>query len=192
MSSLAEQETSEQEKLQAELLREENAHPKRVYAFLLGLGVAISIVYGLQQFYPGFIGPLSNVAPLLIATGAFVAALQNARKYGFRLRERDFDRIWFCFSVGAFCWVLAEASWAAYYFTGIDVPYPGIPDIFYLAAYIPLSLGVLLYFRSFSGALTRSRRLYSIGVMVWPIILVGAVVLPEELSDPVSISTITD
>ncbi|MFI5421182.1 MAG: hypothetical protein ACHQ1H_09480 [Nitrososphaerales archaeon] len=176
------EETIEQEKKFE--LPEKAAHPKRVYGLFLGIGSVISVVYGFQQFYPGFIGPLSNVIPSLLATGAFLAALMNARKYGFRLREREFDRIWFCFAVGAACWIFAEASWAVYYFSGIDVPYPGIPDVFYIAAYVPLSLAVFFYFRSFAGALTKSRRLFSIPAILASIILVVAVVLPEEQSDP--------
>jgi len=184
VSSQTEQETAGTEKLRSDGLPAETTHPKRVYVLFLGVGIVLSIVYGFQQFYPGFVGPLSNIVPAILATGAFVMALQNARRYGFRLRERNFDRIWFCFALGTLCWILAEASWAAYYFAGVNVPYPGIPDVFYLSAYIPLSIAVFLYFRTFSGALTSSRRLFSIGVITTALILVVAVVLPEEQSNP--------
>ena len=182
MSAVIEPQLEEEEEKKQDL--SEVPHSKRAYVIFFVVGVVVSAVYGLQQFYSGLIGPLSNVVPSVFTAGAFSVALINARKYGFRLREREYDRIWFCFAVGTACWIFAEASWAVYYFSGIDVPYPGIPDVFYLAAYVPLSLAVLLYFQSFSGALTKSRRLFSIPPIIASIILVVAIVLPQEQANP--------
>jgi hypothetical protein len=166
---------------------------KSLYFFFFALGLAVSLVYALQGFYPNLIGPISNIVPSITASGALLAALQNARRYGFRLRDRNYDRIWFGFTLGTFFWVTAEASWAIYYFAGVDVPYPGIPDIFYLSAYLPLALAVLWYFKSFSGGLTQIRKILSIGVIAFAASLVVSVVIPIEVSAPRALLTmITD
>jgi hypothetical protein len=155
---------------------------KKTYFFSITVGLTVSLVYGLQQFYPNLIGPISNVVPTIFASGAFVAAFSCARKYGFRIRERAFDRIWLCFSLGTALWIFAELSWAIYYFSGVNVPYPGIPDIFYLAAYVPVGLAIYLYYEAFGGALRVRRRTISIGIISLSISLVLAIVLPIEFS----------
>jgi len=90
--------------------------------------------------------------------------------------------------------LIAEITWAAYYFfLNIPIPYPSIADIFYLAAYVPLSIGVFMYFRAFSGALTRRRLIASVGTIAAATILVFTFVIPTELSigNP-PVETITD
>jgi len=165
----------------------------KTYAFSLTIGIAASLVYGLQQFYPTLIGPISNVVPTIFATGAFITAYTCARKYGFRVREREFDRIWLCFSLGTAFWIFAEGIWAIYYFSGIDVPYPGIPDVFYIAAYFPMSLAIFLYFKAFVGGLTVRRRTISIGIISISISIVLAIVIPIEFSQTRShLTVVTD
>jgi hypothetical protein len=172
--------------------RKENAL-KPFYIAFFAAGLALSIVYALHEYYPIQVAAISNIVPSVCAFAGFLAALQNARKYGFRLRERNYDRIWFGFTLGSLFWILAEASWAVYYFSGVAVPYPGVPDIFYIAAYFPLSLSVLLYFRSFSGALTPIRKVLSIGAIAFSVSLVMSVVIPIEFSTPKpALTTLTD
>jgi hypothetical protein len=166
---------------------------KPFYISFCVAGLALSIVYALHEYYPIQVAAISNVVPSVCAFVAFLAALQNAQRYGFRLRERNYDRIWFGFTLGTMFWILAEASWAVYYFSGVAVPYPGLPDIFYLAAYVPMALSVLLYFRSFSGALTPIRKMLSIGAIAFSVSLVVSVVIPFEFSTPKpALTTLTD
>jgi len=179
-----------EEKKVQDLLEPRTISFKKIYSFSIAVGIIVSLVYGLQQFYPNLIGPISNVVPTIFASGAFVAAFSCARKYGFKLRERDFDRIWLCFSLGTASWIFAELSWAIYYFSGVSVPYPGIPDIFYLAAYVPMGLAIYLYFKAFGGALTVLRRTVSIGIIGLSVSLVLAIVLPIEFSQARSGATI--
>ena len=172
--------------------RKESALRPFYISFLIA-GVALSIVYFLHEYYPVQVAAISNVVPSICAFVGFVTALQNARRYGFRLRDRNYDRIWFGFTLGSLFWIFAETSWAVYYFSGVAVPYPGVPDIFYLAAYIPIALSVLLYFRSFSRALTPIRKVLSIGAIAFSVSLVLSVVVPIEFSTPKpAMTTFTD
>jgi hypothetical protein len=152
--------------------------------FRLGLllGVGVSLVFGFQQFYPTLIGPLSNVFPSLFAGVAFVSSFLCTRKYGLNLRY-GFQVVWFLFTLGTGLWVLAELSWATYYFIlDVEVPYPSVADIFYLAGYVPMILGLVFYFKTFSAGMTR-RRLALAGVTVASsAALVVGVVLPIEFS----------
>lgn len=162
----------------------EQSNRKPLYVAFLVTLIAISVVYYLHVYWPVQVAAISNIVPSVVASCGFIAAIQNARRYGFRLKERSYDRIWFGFTLGTLCWILAESSWAVYYFSGVAVPYPGIPDIFYLLAYVPLALSVLWYFRSFSGALNPMRKVFSIGVIAFSVSLVVSVVIPIEFSTP--------
>ncbi|MDA4111630.1 MAG: hypothetical protein OK439_03770 [Thaumarchaeota archaeon] len=182
-----------EEKSKPDLWIQEGKDFKKTYVSFFAIGFFVSLVYGLQQFYPNLIGPISNVIPTIFASGAFLASFLCARKYGFKLRERNFDRIWFCFSLGTAFWIFAEFTWAIYYFSGVDVPYPGIPDVFYIAAYFPMSLAILMYFRAFGSGLTANRRIAAIGIISMSVSLVLAIVLPIEFSQTLpSTTVITD
>jgi len=90
--------------------------------------------------------------------------------------------------------MIAELTWATYYFfLNVPVPYPSIADIFYIGAYAPLSVGVFMYFRAFSGALTRQRIFASAATIAAAAVLVFTFVIPIELSigNP-PLETITD
>ena len=129
----------------------------------------------------------------MLAGAALVSAGLCVRKYGLKLSE-NFARLWFLFALGPACWLVAEVTWATYYFfLNVPVPYPSIADIFYIAAYVPLSIGLFMYFRAFSGALTRRRLVASAGTIAAAAILVFTFVIPTELqmANP-PIVTITD
>src|SRR5271157_2747540 len=89
---------------------------------------AVSLIFALQGFYPDSIGPLSNILPSVCAFAAFVSSFSCMRRYGFSYRS-NFEAVWFLFTLGTGLWVLAEASWAFYYFVlRIAVPYPSLAD----------------------------------------------------------------
>jgi len=187
----AEQQLSDQEN--ESKLVERSSSSRTAYLITSAILLLVTAVFGFQSFYPKSIGPISNVLPSVLAGAAFVSAGLCVRKYGLKLSE-NFARIWFLFALGPACWLIAEITWAAYYFfLNIPIPYPSIADIFYLAAYVPLSIGVFMYFRAFSGALTRRRLIASVGTIAAATILVFTFVIPTELSigNP-PVETITD
>ena len=147
------------------------------------LGVlGASAVFGLQSFYPDYIGPLSNVFPSAGAFLAFASALLCWRRYGFGVR-RKFESLWFFFSLGTGMWFAAEVAWAVYYFLlNVPVPYPSVADVFYIGGYFPVSLALVLYLSTFSVAMSRRRLIYAGVAIVFAFALALGVVMPTELA----------
>ena len=142
----------------------------------------VSGAFLLQSYYPSFIGPLSNVLPSVGAAFAFASALLCWRRYGFVIRRR-FEAVWFLFTLGTGMWVLAEMTWATYYFfLNVPVPYPSVADVFYIGGYFPLILGLAFYFGAFSVAMSRQRLVAAVISIVIVALVALGFVMPAELS----------
>ena len=131
----------------------------RYAGYIVWLAVAISamLVFTLQSFYFSDIGLITNTVEPASICGAFIVSFLCARRYGFKLRERWFDRIWFLVMLGMGSWAVANLVWSTDYFLGIAVPYPGLSDYFYLGADAPIAAALIMYFRPFSSTLTLRR-----------------------------------
>ncbi len=142
----------------------------------------ILLLFGFQGYYPALIGPLSNVLPAATAGSAFLSSLLCFKKYGFSIRKQ-FEAVWFFFSLGTGLWVLAEVSWAYYYFAlQIAIPYPSIADIFYVSGYLPILVALSLYLKTFSGGMSRGRMAASILSIVCAASAAMYFVLPIEFA----------
>ena len=161
-------------------------------AWLVGV-VVVCAVFALQPFYPSLIGPLSNVLPTLLVGNAFVSCLFCLKKYGLRLRTR-FDLVWPLFTVGFCVWVVAEATWAFYYFVlQIVVPYPSIADIFYTSGYFPVIAGAAIYLDTFRVAISRRRLIVAVAATGLALALCLSFVVPIELAaNPALTRMLTD
>ena len=150
-------------------------------------------VFIFQKFYFSEIGQITNIGEPASICVAFVVSFLCARRYGFKLRERWFDRIWFFIMLGMASWTVANIVWSTDYFLGLTVPYPGLSDYFYLGADVPLAIALIMYFRPFSATLTLRR----IGVSALIIavsagVIIGFVMRSEfAMTQPLT-STITD
>lgn len=155
--------------------------------------VAVTLVFAFQPLYPGLIGPVSNVLPAACALTAFLCSLSCLRRYGFA-RKMDFGAIWLLFTVGTGLWVLAESTWAFYYFVfSVAVPYPSLADIFYTGGYLPIIAGLLGYLNTFWVALSRKRLGYAVVAVGAGVILALLFVLPVELGQSLpTINFLTD
>ncbi len=166
--------TSEQKPAQSNL-------PTFTKLWLLSV-VGMSLSFALQGFYPSLIGPASNVLPSACVGLAFWSSLQCARRYGTGLRKR-FQATWVMFSLGTGLWLLAEMTWAFYYFVlSVSVPYPSAADVFYLGGYIPMLLGLTLYLGAFFQGMTRQRLVSALSLIVISGLVVVLLVIPPELS----------
>jgi len=148
----------------------------------LTIVVAVTAVFAFQGFYSSLIGPISNVLPAACASMAFGSALVNLRRYGFSLRSK-FQAVWICFALGTGVWVLAEATWAVYYFIlNVAVPYPSIADFFYIGGYLPMLAALIIYYRTFASSMSRRRLAVAVPVIVGSVSLSLGLVVPTELS----------
>lgn len=155
--------------------------------------VGTTLIFVLQPLYPTLIGPVSNVLPAAGAANAFASALLCWSRYGLGIRKR-YEAVWFFFSLGTGIWLLAELTWAIYYFVlRVAVPYPSMADVFYVGGYFPILAALALYLGTFSVALSRKRLAIALGVMVVAVALAMAYVLPLEFSKSIPpLNMITD
>lgn len=153
--------------------------------WLLGI-VAVSFVFAFQPYYPDLIGPLSNVLPTVCVAIAFLSAVSCMKRYGFDVRRR-FQAVWFCFTLGTGLWVLAEFTWALYYFVlNVEVPYPSFADVFYLGGYVPIIAGLTLYLGDFSAGMSRRRLALAVVAIGVGVTLAMGFILPLEFSSELS------
>ena len=155
--------------------------------------VGVSLIFAFQPLYPSSIGPVSNVLPAACALTAFLSSVSCLRRYGFS-RRLDFSSIWLLFTIGTGLWVVAESTWAFYYFVlQVAVPYPSLADVFYTGGYFPIIAGLLGYFETFRVALSRRRLGYSLIAIGCGVALALTFVIPVELGKHLStINFLTD
>lgn len=155
--------------------------------------VTVSLVFAFQPLYPGSIGPISNVLPAACALTAFLGSLSCLRRYGFN-RRLDFGAIWLFLTLGTGLWVLAESTWAFYYFIlKVAVPYPSLADVFYAGGYLPIIAGLLGYLSTFKVALSKKRLGYALVAIGAGVSLALLFVLPVELEQNLTtINFLTD
>jgi hypothetical protein len=150
-------------------------------------------VFALQPFYPNLIGPMSNVLPTAFVGNALFSCLLCLHKYGLSMKKR-FDAVWPLFAFGFLMWVIAEATWAWYYFVlQVDVPFPSFADIFYLGGYFPIILGAVIYLDAFKVAMSRRRLTFALAATLAAVALCMAFVLPIEVTSTSGLgSALTD
>ena len=162
------------------------------YVWLL-ISISAMLVMVLQKFYFSQIGVITNILEPGSISGAFLVSLYCSYRYGFRLRERWLDRIWFSIMLGMAMWTTANIVWSTDYFLGLTVPYPGLSDYFYLGAVIPVAAALIMYLRPFSQVLTFRRLLISVlFIAITAGIIIGFVMRSEfAMTQPLE-ATITD
>ena len=149
-------------------------------------------IFGFQSYYPNLIGPLSNVFPAVCASCAFASALLCLRRYGLGLRS--FQAIWFFFALGTGLWIMAETTWAIYYFLlNTSVPYPSVADVFYIGGYFPIIAALGIYLGTFHVAMSRRRLGLAIVIIGIAVTLAMSFVLPVEFAKNLSfVNLMTD
>jgi signal transduction histidine kinase len=104
--------------------------------------------YGLVWAVVLFSGALTGSSSVLLTSGMYTAAsllAGSAIVWLSRHVKAGEKRAWLLIGTGTLSWALADGIWGAYEAAMAEVPYPGLPDVFYLTAY-PLWLGGLLAF----------------------------------------------
>jgi hypothetical protein len=153
---------------------------RRSYLAALLCSAALTIVYSIGQFDAKFILVFSNLVFPLVSGGAAVSCFSTFRKYSKPVTRILYDELslaWSCFFLGMFLWFLGELIWAIYVLVlAIEVPYPSLADVSYLAGYIPLFLAFLLYLKTFRAAVTR-RALASTGLTDLAVVLASSYLL---------------
>jgi hypothetical protein len=141
---------------------------------VLGLGGAFAVFYTVAQSWGWWLGTSTNILFVLVSgmTAAFgLLVVREDRKRvqsltHLRLRLR---RVHFGFFLVILLWFLGECTWTVYaVILGVQVPYPSIADVFYLAGYIPAFLSILGFMRIFQRLVTPLKKIVSalVGLLI--------------------------
>lgn len=145
-----------------------------IYKISLLIIIILATLYAFQSYYPEFIYFFSNAFPPIIAGAAVIVSGFSLERYWRRSKGR-FSIIWLNFACGLFLWFLGEVIWAVYTLVlGVELPYPSIADVFWVAGYIPFFIALYLYVKLFSAVLTRKTLLLSMIVIAALTIVVTA------------------
>lgn len=152
---------------------------RKVYGLSLVVVVGLTLLYIFQGYYPDFMYFFSNAFPPVISGAAVVVSGLSLERY-WRKAKGSFSKAWLYFTAGLLLWFTGEAIWAGYtLILGVEVPYPSVADIFWLAGYIPFFIALYLYVKLFGGALTRKTLAASMAAtLVLTIIVVGLLLAP--------------
>jgi len=113
---------------------------------------------------------------------SFLAFLA-VRRWGFRGK---FGFVHLGLFLGIFLWFLGDLTWTMYEnLLQFPIPYPSFADVFYLAAYIPFTVGLFQFLRAFFSGVRRDRFLAALGVGMFFVALtsftlIGPLVLSTE------------
>lgn len=124
------------------------------YTWLI-FGIAVLIVVAQAALVVFSVGgetgvvAASDIGELLVVGLSAVAILRSARVLGFKT---SVGRPWLLIGLGALSYLVGDAIWTVMeVFMGLEVPYPGLPDVFYLIEYPLFAAGILSAGLAFKG-----------------------------------------
>ena len=136
---------------------------------VFGLGVAFAVFYAVAQSWGWWLVASTDILFVLVSaiTAAFALLVVREDKKGraqslVHLRQR-LHTVHFGFFLAILLWCLGECTWLVYeVILGVQVPYPSIADIFYLAGYIPAFVSILSFMRIFQKLVTPLKKIVSL------------------------------
>lgn len=120
---------------------------------------------------------ISDVAAVLCP---LIAAVLLVRAWGGMSETETSKRVWGLIALGLVLWTIAEALWGFYELAlNIEVPYPSIADIFWLAGYVPIYMALVIRYRALQAKASLRRRLsILLFIIVYSGLLVYYVAVP--------------
>ena len=147
---------------------------------MLGLLVACVGLYIYINLNPILAMVLSAILYPAIAFIPIVTYVPSMKKVGFSWEDKFSVMIVFQW-IGSVIWFVAEVVWCWYYnlYYGWENPYPSLADIFYVAAYFPVIIGLAIYiavlYNLAKPELTKTRKIISAITVIGSGVIVGVV-----------------
>lgn len=152
---------------------------RAVYIASLVLGVGLAMFYLFQNLYVDTMYIFSNILPPVLAGVAVATSAIALRKYWGNPADK-FSKIWLFLTLGMVCWFLGEAIWMVYALVlKVVVPYPSVADVVWLMGYVPLTLAILMYVRTFRFVVSKAILTAAAGT-----VLMGSLVIFVSLASP--------
>ncbi len=157
------------------------------YPFIILLTILITLIYIYGYFDRYFILVVSNILFPILALLCSLTALHLTRGYGLK---STLGILFFIFFTGLFLWFIGELAWTLYVlWFSIEIPFPSIADVFYLAGYIPLFMGLFIYLNIFKIALSKRIVLCSFLAGFIVATVAGFYIIPEAFFSSVDVIT---
>jgi len=123
-----------------------------IFSFII-LWVTADLLFSEDMFFSSILDTIL----LIIASGiAGLLCLYLASIYNL---STSTGKIWFFIGLGMFGWLVGDLLFTYYEIFTEEAPFPSIADFFYLIAYIPLSLGLIIQMRLLKVPLSTSEKI---------------------------------
>ena len=152
------------------------------YLVAIAVELLVAIAYFVLQS-SALLAPVTDVIFSLASGSLAILAFLATRHWGFRGK---FGLVHAGLFVGFFLWFLGDATWTIYETVlQVSIPYPSIADVFYLAAYIPIAIGIIQFLWTFRTALNRQTAFIALGIGVLflgltSVFLIGPLLMSAE------------
>lgn len=160
---------------------------------LLVAGVGLAAVIAMALLIAAGVGGergalvVSDVGELLVVAMAAVVVLGTAVSLGV---SEPLGRQWLLIGLGVACFALGDAVWTwIEVVNGTEVPYPGLPDVFYVAQYAFIAAGLTMAALAYK-ALMPVRRPFVLASIIGVVLLavVGFVLFPMLVGPDVPVA----
>lgn len=152
---------------------------------VLGIALALSVQMLVMSGLGGeaVTTAISDFGGILIIGAAAIVTINTARAFE---RGESLRRQWLAVGVGIALYVVGDMVWTFIeVIQGADVPYPGVPDIFYVSLYIFLGYGLVSAAWAYRGLVDVKRPLWMSGVVTAAAgAALYAVLLKDIFADP--------
>ena len=125
----------------------------RAYGLILTSALVLVLIYWVGLSNYRFILVASNILFPLIAGAAALVSFMAARRYGWK---GGIATAISGFFLASLLWFLAELTWTIYVLVfGVEVPYPSLVDVFYIAGYVVCYVAFTLYLDFFRESFSK-------------------------------------
>lgn len=153
--------------------------PARLSRIALTLMAGFIILYVLIYLFTPLPAPWSDIyLNLAIDIPALLAAVFATLVWRTFSTDDAPRPVWLYFALGLWSWTIAEFSWTIIWLVQGDVPIPFIPDIFWILAYIFLSLSFMFQYRLVTRTGIRTELFWMAGAAL---AIVGATLITTGL-----------
>lgn len=113
---------------------------RALWVLVVGMAAVSSAWLGLVLGDPGSLLTAAAVSYIIVPIGAAVLLVSSGLR-----RSGPGSMAWVVIGAGVALWAMGETIWQYYIaYLGVEVPYPGMADVFYVAAYPVMFIGVVM------------------------------------------------
>ena len=119
------------------------------------IAVLVAVAYFLLQSSTQWLVPGTDIISALASGICSIIAFLIVDRWG---SESRFGIVHIGMFLGVFFWFLGDITWVVYEtILHFAIPYPSFADVFYLAGYVPIAVGMVQFLRIFHSSLSRKR-----------------------------------